>query len=52
MEWTRSGLWPQAVSAERTILAKYTDDQAVCSLPLTTIALPANKALMIGPMRL
>lgn len=51
-DWTISGEWPHALRARVAIEAKYDDDQAVASEPLTIMALPAKIEAMTGLMRL
>jgi hypothetical protein len=47
-----SGEWPHASRARVAMDAKYEDDQAVASEPLTMMALPAKMEAMTGLMRL
>jgi hypothetical protein len=49
---TMSGEWPHASRARVAMDAKYEDDQAVASEPLTMMALPAKMEAMTGLMRL
>lgn len=51
-DWTMSGEWPHASRARVAIEAKYDEDQAVASEPLTIMALPAKIEAITGLMRL
>jgi hypothetical protein len=51
-DWTMSGEWPHASRALVAIEAKYDEDQAVASEPLTMMALPAKMEAITGLMRL